>query len=94
MADENNKKDKGIAKIEPATLHEIHSDVKALLLENFGIKSKRLGIQVYVSEKQYNELKENFPDSIHRELMVGANDEDWVIQILRWPLLEDEETNN
>lgn len=90
MVDESNKKDNDIAKIEPATLHKIQDDVKALLLENFGIKSKRLLIKVYVSEKQYNQLKENFPDSIHQELIVTENGEDWVVEILRWPYLEEE----
>ena len=94
MADKKNNKDKDIAKIEPATLHEIHSDVKALLLKNFGINPKTLTIKMYVSEEQYNNLKENFPKTIHSDLIVVEGGSNWSVEILRWPYLEDEETNN
>lgn len=92
MADEKNKKDKDIAKIEPATLHEIHDKFNILLAE-YGFEAKSVNIKIFVSNSQYEKSKNNFPESIHRDLAVLETGKDWVVELLRWPYLEEEEPN-
>lgn len=89
MADKNNKKDNDIAKIEPATLRKLNDKFNELLTE-YGFEAKSVNIKIFVSNTQYEKSKNNFPESIHRDLAVLETGKDWVVELLRWPYLEEE----